>query len=147
MADLPLLDRDSAFAYACNRCNSCCHNAHIALDPYEIARLAQDQHLTITEFIASYLTEGGIVLRNSEDTSCVMLGPDGCTAYANRPQICRTYPVKRSRSENGEILLRYRQLPTSTGVYGNQGTTSDFFKAHNVEEFFAIKDRYLRLAL
>jgi len=64
MGDLPQLDRDSQFSYACNRCMSCCHDAHISLDPYELLRLARNRNLTTTEFIARYLTEGGIVLRN-----------------------------------------------------------------------------------
>ncbi len=147
MGDSPPLNRDSQFAYTCNRCMSCCHGPHIALDPYEIARLARNQQLVTTEFIARYLTEGGIVLRNREDTSCVMLGAEGCTVYADRPQICRTYPLKRLRSKDGETLWQYPGFPTSTGVYGKNGTVADFLKAHDVEELFAAKDRYFDLAL
>ena len=147
MGDSPRLGRDSPFAYTCNKCMSCCHDAHIALDPYEIARLARNRHLTTTEFIARFLTEGGIVLRNREDTACVMLGADGCTVYADRPQICRTYPLKRLRSRDGEILLQYSALPTSTGVYGKQGTVADFLKGHGLDDFFAAKDLYFDLAL
>jgi len=126
---------------------TCCHDPHIALDPYEIARLARNRQLVTREFIARYLTEGGVVLRNREDTSCVMLGADGCTVYADRPQICRTYPLKRLRSKDGETLWQYPGLPASTGVYGKEGTVSDFLKAHDVEELFAAKDRYFDLAL
>ena len=147
MGDLPPLNRDSQFAYTCNRCMSCCHDAHIALDPYEIARLARNRQLVTTEFIARYLTEGGVVLRNREDTSCVMLGADGCTVYADRPQICRTYPLKRRHSKDGDAWWQYPGLPASTGVYGKEGTVSDFLKAHDVEELFAAKDRYFDLAL
>ncbi len=147
MGDSPRLGRDSPFAYTCNKCMSCCRDSHIALDPYEIARLARNQHLTTTEFIARFLTEGGIVLRNREDTSCVMLGADGCTVYADRPQICRTYPLKRLRGNDGEVLLQFTGLPASTGVYGKQGTISDFLKGHDVDDFFAAKDRYFDLAL
>ena len=121
---------------------SCCHGSHIALDPYEIARLARNRQLTTTEFIARYLPEGGIVLRNREDTSCVMLGADGCTVYADRPQICRTYPLKRSRGKDGEVFLQYPGLPASTEVFGKQGTVSSFLKAFDVDELFAAKDRY-----
>src|SRR5689334_8982655 len=127
-------DRQSTFSYTCNRCMSCCRSAHIALDPYEIARLACNRFLSTTEFIARYLTEGGIVLRNREDTSCVMLGPDGCTVYADRPQICRTYPLKRLRADGGEVLVQYPQLPTSTGVYSGGGTIDEFLKAHQTDE-------------
>ena len=146
MADSQPLTRDSQFAYTCNRCMSCCHDAHIALDPYEITRLARNQQLTTTAFIARYLTEGGIVLRNREDTSCVMLGIDGCTVYADRPAICRTYPLKRIRTQDGDVFLRYSLPPTSKGMFGNDGTASDYLKSHDVDELFAIKDRYYDLA-
>lgn len=148
MGNSPALSRYSEFAYTCNRCMCCCHNAQIALDPYEIARLAQNRHLTTTDFISHYLTEGGIVLRNREDTSCIMLDADGCTVYADRPQICRTYPLKRLRGDDHEVLLQFLQFPASTGVYGGkQGTVADFLRTHAVDEYFAAKDRYLDLAL
>jgi Fe-S-cluster containining protein len=147
MGDQPPLNRDSEFAYTCNGCMSCCHEAHIALDPYELARLARNRDLTTTEFVARYLTEGGIVLRKREDTSCIMLGAAGCTVYPDRPLICRTYPLKRLRGNDGEAFFQYSQLPTSTGVYGKQGTVSDFLKAHQIDDLVAAKDRYFDLAL
>src|SRR5712691_5550378 len=76
-----------------------------------------------------------------------MLGVDGCTMYADRPQICRTYPLKRLRGNNREVLLQYPQLPASTGVYGTQGTISDFLRVHDVDDLFAAKDRYFDMAL
>jgi Fe-S-cluster containining protein len=147
MGDTPPLSRDSQFSYTCNRCMSCCHDAHIALDPYEIARLARNQNLSTAEFIDRYLTEGGVVLRNLEDTSCVMLGADGCTVYPDRPQICRTYPLKRLRGADHEVFPQFLQFPSSTGVYGKQGTVSDFMKGQNVDDLFAAKDRYSDMAL
>jgi Fe-S-cluster containining protein len=147
MGDSPRLSRDSEFTYTCNRCMSCCHDSHIALDPYEIARLARNRSVSTTEFIARYLTEGGIVLRNLEDTACVMLDADGCTVYSDRPQVCRTYPLLRKRALDGEIWSQYVPLPTSTGVYGKVGKLSDFLKAYDVDQLFAAKDRYFDLAL
>src|ERR1700735_2549574 len=147
MGDTPPLNRDSEFAYTCNGCMSCCHEAHIALDPYELARLARKLNLTTTEFVARYLTEGGIVLRQRENTSCIMLGADGCTVYPDRPLICRTYPLKRLRGNDGEAFYQYSLLPTSTGVYGKQGAVSDFLKAHQIDDLVAAKDRYFDLAL
>ena len=147
MGDTPPLSRDSEFAYTCNRCMSCCHDAHIALDPYELARLARNRDLTTAEFVARYLTEGGIVLRKREDRSCIMLAADGCTVYPDRPLICRTYPLKRLRGNDSEAFFQYSQLPTSTGVYGKQGTVSDFLKAHQIDDLVVAKDRYFDLAL
>lgn len=147
MGDSPRLGRDSPFAYTCNKCMSCCHDAHIALDPYEIARLARNQHLTTTEFIARFLTEGGIVLRNREDTACVLLGADRCNVYEDRPQICRTYPLKRLSGRDRETFSQYLRLPTSTGIYGKDGTVADFLKRNDVDDFYAAKDRYFDIAL
>jgi Fe-S-cluster containining protein len=126
---------------------SCCHDGHIALDPYEIARLARNQRLTTTEFIARFLTDGGIVLRNREDTSCVLLGADRCTVYEDRPQICRTYPLNRLRGIDRESFSQYLRLPTSTGIYGKDGTVADFLKRNDVDDFYAAKDRYFDIAL
>jgi Fe-S-cluster containining protein len=126
---------------------SCCHGAHIALDPYEIARLARNLHLTTTEFIARFLTEGGIVLRNREDTSCVLLGADRCTVYDDRPQVCRTYPLNRLRWIDRESFSQYLRLPTSTGIYGKDATVADFLKKNDVDDFYAAKDRYFDIAL
>jgi Fe-S-cluster containining protein len=147
MGDSPRLGRDSPFAYTCNRCMSCCHDAHNALDPYEIARLARNRQLTTTEFIARHLTEGGIVLRNRDDTSCVLLGADGCTVYEDRPQICRTYPLNRLHGSDRESFSQYLPLPTSTGIYGKDATVADFLKKNDVDDFYAAKDRYFDIAL
>ncbi len=142
----PLLDLRTRFAYTCNRCMSCCHDPHIGLDPYEIARLAHNRRLSTAEFIARYLTEGGIVLRNREDTACVMLGPEGCTVYPDRPQACRTYPLKRILADGREVFLQYPLARTSTGVFGTQGTIAEFLAAQNARDFFAHKDRYFAIA-
>jgi len=67
--------------------------------------------------------------------------------YPDRPQICRTYPLKRWRNKDGEVLWQYPGLPASKGVFGKQGTVSGFLKTQDVDELFAAKDRYQDLAL
>ena len=84
-------------------------------------------------------------MRNREDASCVFLGADLCTVYADRPQICRTYPLKRLRGADREAFFQYHQLPASTGVYGKNGTVADFLRAQGVDDLFAAKDRYFDL--
>jgi uncharacterized protein len=79
------LTRTSPFSYRCNRCMSCCYDAHISLNPYEITRLARSLQLSTTEFIAGYLTDGGLVLRNPDGGACIMLGDASCKVYAVVP--------------------------------------------------------------
>src|SRR5271156_3336672 len=117
------LGRESAFSYTCNQCTACCHGAHIPLDPHEIARLARNLKMQTGEFIAGHLIEGGIVLKNRVDGACSMLREGNCSVYADRPTICRTYPLSRR---------------TRAGVDG-------FLKAHDADSFAAASDRYFNL--
>ena len=140
------LTRDSAFSYTCNRCMSCCHDAHIALDPYEIARLARNLHISTTEFIAKYLIEGGIVLRNKHGGACSLLGERVCSVYQDRPLVCRTYPLRRRSGVRGEEFIKPRGLlPTSKGILGESGTVEGFLKGHDIAPFVAASDRYFGL--
>jgi hypothetical protein len=124
---------------------SCCYDAHIALNPYEITRLARSLQLSTTEFIARYLTDGGIVLRNRDGGACIMLGDASCKVYADRPLICRTYPLLRTLGANDEEYIRHKPLPTSKGIYGDDGTVAGFLQTHEIAAFVAANDRYFEL--
>ena len=145
MSESKRLTRTSRFSYSCNRCMSCCHGAHIALNPYEITRLARSLQLRTTEFIARYLTEGGIVLRNRDGGACSMLGDGICNVYADRPLVCRTYPLLRTFGANGEEYVKYEPLPTTKGVYGESGSVEEFLQAHEIAAFAAASDRYFEI--
>jgi Fe-S-cluster containining protein len=112
---------------------------------YEITRLARSVQLSTTEFIARYLTDGGIVLRNREGGACIMLGDASCEVYADRPLICRTYPLLRTLGASGEEYVRYKPLPTSSGAYGEDGTVAGFLQTHDIAAFVAANDRYFEL--
>lgn len=145
MSESKRLTRTSPFSYSCNRCMSCCHNAHIALNPYEITRLARSLQLHTTEFIARYLTDGGIVLRNRDGGACSMLGDASCNVYADRPLVCRTYPLLRTVGANGEEYVKFKPLPTTKGVYGDDGSVEEFLQAHEIAAFAAASDRYFEI--
>jgi uncharacterized protein len=145
MSESKKLTRTSPFSYSCNRCMSCCHNAHIALTPYEITRLARSLQLRTTEFIARYLTDGGIVLRNHDGGACSMLGDARCNVYADRPLVCRTYPLLRTLGANGEEYVKFKPLPTTKGVYGDDGSVEEFLQAHEIAAFAAASDRYFEI--
>ena len=142
MSESKKLTRSSPFSYSCNRCMSCCYDAHITLNPYEITRVARSLQLRTTEFIAHYLTGGGIVLRNRDGGACSMLGDARCNVYADRPLVCRTYPLLRTFGANGEEYVKFKPLPTTKGVYGDDGSVEEFLQAHEVAAFAAASDRY-----
>ena len=139
------LGRESAFSYTCNQCTACCHGAHIPLDPHEIARLARNLKMQTGEFIAGHLIEGGIVLKNRVDGACSMLREGNCSVYADRPTICRTYPLSRRTRAGVEEFLKPKLLSASKGIYGASGTVDGFLKAHDADSFAAASDRYFNL--
>ena len=139
------LTRDSAFSYICNRCMSCCHNAQIPLDPYEITRLARNRKISTTEFIDRFLIEGGIVISSKEDHACAFLGDGLCNVYQDRPLICRTYPLQRVAKAGCEGFIKLIPLPETKGEYGENGTTRGFLEAHDIEPFAAHDDKYFVL--
>jgi hypothetical protein len=61
---------DSAFAYTCHACRRCCHDKIIHLNPYEVARLAQNRGIGTTEFLTHY-TAAATALKRVEGGACV----------------------------------------------------------------------------
>src|SRR5215468_5694658 len=86
--------RHEAFGYVCRRCHN--HHKHIQLNPYEVARLARNRNLTTSEFATACTENGeGVILGQTETGACISLGAAGCTVYADRPLVCRLYPLGR----------------------------------------------------
>jgi hypothetical protein len=136
--------RDEQFGYECGRCSKCCHGKLIQVNPYEIGRLARCLGQTTTEFRAAW-TDGGAgnYLRRGTDGACVFLGPDGCTVYADRPLVCRIYPLGRHVAADGtERWSHLAPYPESAGVYTREGTIADFLASHEAELFLRAADQY-----
>jgi Fe-S-cluster containining protein len=136
---------DRPFSYVCNRCRNCCHDKLIQVNPYEIARLARCLGIDTTAFIRDYL-ENSVYLRRQADGACVFLGPEGCTVHADRPLVCRLYPLGRHVGPAGEV--KYSQMephPATKGVYGSDGTAADYIARQGVAPFVDAADRYLAL--
>jgi len=47
----------------CTRAGTCCHGNQVFLNPWELARLAKEKHITPKEFHDRYCNFGGILLR------------------------------------------------------------------------------------
>lgn len=143
MPDDPMrLTADSAFSYACHRCGRCCHDKLIQVNPYEIARLARHRGLGTTEFIATHL-DALPHLRRQEDGACVFFGPEGCTVHADRPLVCRIYPLGSRMPGDGTV--EYHQFaghPESAGVFGKDGTIAAYLAQQQAEDFLRAAARY-----
>ena len=140
------MTRSTPFSYACGRCSRCCHHKGITLNPYEVLRLARQQGLTTTEFIARHTDTAGTRLRQRADGACMFLTATGCGVHADRPLVCRIYPLARHISpEDVETFSELEPHPQTEGRYGTQGTVGDYLEAQGAEPFMQAADRYLNL--
>ena len=139
-----ILEADAAYSYECNRCLRCCRDKRIRVNPYETYRLARTLGVSTTEFLARHTTTQGTELSRTDDGRCVFLGPDGCTVHADRPLVCRLYPLGR-HVVSGEPD-RFHHLaphPQSEGVLGSAGTVADYLASQGAAPFMHAADEYL----
>ena len=136
--------RDSAFSYTCHACNRCCHDKIIHLNPYEVARLAQNRSIGTTEFLAQYTDAAGTALKRVEDGACVFLTENGCGVHADRPLVCRIYPLGRHVTAEGEEWFsELAPHPKTEGAYGTAGTVEEYLTAQGTAPYIQAVDRYL----
>jgi uncharacterized protein len=139
--------RESAFSYACGACGRCCHDKQIRVSPYELARLASSRGLSTSLLIERY-TEGGTTLSVRGDGGCVFLSPRGCTVHADRPLVCRLYPLGRvAGSDGSERFVDHPPHPETEGRYGEDGTIAEFLEGQGVGPYLLASDRYYDVLL
>lgn len=139
--------RDEAFGYICRRCLNCCHDKHIQLNPYEVARLARNRGMSTSRFREAFTIDGaGLALarRDEEDGACVFLGPEGCEVHADRPLVCRLYPLGRHLTAEGEESFTHvTPHPLSEGELTRRGTIAAWLENQGAEPFTRAADAYL----
>jgi hypothetical protein len=113
------------------------------VNPYELARLARGLGITTTEVIAQFTVDGGTALATRADTACTFLGPNGCTVHADRPLVCRLYPLGRVvQADGSETFVENQPHPETEGLYGQAGTVGSYLDSQAVEPYIAAADRY-----
>ncbi len=98
----------------CDGCSDCCRGMgqSIVLDPYDIYQLQkvtkQNFAQLMQEFIELHVLDGLILpsIKMQDDTdACGFLDENGrCSIHADRPGLCRLFPLGRNYNEKG---LRY----------------------------------------
>lgn len=137
--------RREEFGYECRACSRCCRHKVIQVNPYEVARLARLKAMSTGEFRAAFTEDGqGAILRRTPDTdTCVFLKDGGCSVHADRPLVCRLYPLGRHVAPGGnEKWLHVPPHPESAGVYTRKGTIADYIAAQGALPFMRAADDY-----
>jgi hypothetical protein len=109
-------------------------------------RLARHLGLSTSEFMQRYLQSEGPYLRATVEGACIFLDGKGCGVHSDRPLACRTYPLGRWVSGDGEETFReLAPHPQSKGVYGREGTVEKFLEQQGALPYIAAADRYQAL--
>jgi Fe-S-cluster containining protein len=95
-AEHPAADR----AVPCAGCTECCYTEHLPVDPQH----EPPERLAKLDTVPT--ADGRRELRKRDDGACVHLGAHGCSVYADRPTICRTYDCRVSALLG--LVERYR---------------------------------------
>jgi Fe-S-cluster containining protein len=137
------LKRDSPFSFKCQVCSACCHNKAIRVAPYEALRLARNIKITTTEVYRTYTEEGGIILRNKPDGSCIFLDSRGCGVHPDRPLVCRLFPLGQIIDSQGAAKYASMPLhPDCLGLFGTEGTVESYLELQGTSPYFRYDQVY-----
>lgn len=76
----------------------------------------------------------------------MFLTDKGCGVHADRPLVCRIYPLEQKLTgERDESFHHATPHPETRGVYGHSGTVNDFLIAQGVLPFLKVRDRYVAM--
>jgi hypothetical protein len=132
---------DTRFSYRCTRCNSCCVDKRIQVNPYEIARLARNRGVSTAAARDGFTIDGA--LRQQSDGRCIFLGDQGCTVHPDRPLVCRLFPLGRIIDATGKVhFVRYPDRQAARGEFGEAGVVADYVEAQGAAPFIAAADAY-----
>jgi hypothetical protein len=135
--------RASRWSYVCHACSRCCYGKGIQVAPYEVLRLARNLGISTTDVLARHTEGGGMRLRLRENGACTFLTERGCGVHADRPLVCRFYPLGRQvAADGGETFGDLPPHPQTEGEYGDDGTVDDYLRAQGVAPFIAAGERY-----
>lgn len=143
LAPIPAqMTADTRFSYRCTRCNSCCVDKRIQVNPYEIARLARNRGVSTAEARETFTTADS-ALRQREDGRCIFLGDQGCTVHPDRPLVCRLFPLGRVIDAAGKVhFVPYPDPLAAHGEFGKTGMVADYLEAQGATAFIAAADAY-----
>ncbi len=139
----------------CSRGGTCCHGNTVLLNPWELARLAQEKKNTPREFRDLYCDFGGIRLRfdGAEDfrkkPACSQYSENfGCSVHAGRPLSCRLFPLGRQiQNEVVNYIFQGNQFPCLNGcpevLELPHLTVGEYLEGQITDTFEIAQDHYL----
>lgn len=153
------------FRFACHPgvpCfGACCSALTLTLTPHDALRLRRTTRQGSREFVETFadmapLPESGLPLLrlrmlDGEKHTCPFLREAGCAVYADRPSVCRTYPLGRAtkpEADGGvtEQIFVMREPHCKGFAEARDWTPAAWLADQGLEEYNLANDRYMALA-
>jgi len=140
---------------------ACCSALTLSLTPHDALRLRRTTGQGSREFVETFadmapLPESGLpMLRlrmlGGEAHKCPFLREAGCAVYADRPTVCRTYPLGRATRPDADGHVAEQVFVMHEGhckgfAQANDWTSATWLADQGLEEYDAGNVRYMALA-
>jgi Fe-S-cluster containining protein len=164
MSDFQAITTDSPFTFACHpgvSCfTECCRELDLALTPYDVLRLKNHLNIPSGHFLDRYVIIEWeekqlfptyyLTMVDDGRASCVFVGTNGCTVYADRPGSCRAYPIGRgaalrNNSPPGETLVLVREAHCHGYAEPQRQSVADYLCGQGMDEYIRYNDALLPL--
>ena len=139
--DMPLLERQSAFRFACAGCGNCCRGREdIVLSGFDLWRIAARLRLPPRMVARGYCRAaiGRVshlpVLRlapvKENRNNCPFLEQDHCAIHDAEPLVCALYPLAQEISKDGTV--NYFLQPTGCGGQVIEARVQDYLDRYQI---------------
>ena len=158
------MNLDSKFRFSCHKgleCfGECCGKITISLTPYDVLRIKNKLGITSAEFLSLYTrivdlksTKLPFFLLNvTEDGKCPFVGGDGCSIYADRPLVCRYYPIglgvlKSTEEESGDFYFRIKEPFCKGFEEDKEWTVRQWRESQEIDRYDFINKDWFKIVL
>lgn len=161
--DLPCLDKDEKFHFACGPSvpcfNRCCAQLNLPLTPFDTMRLARNLGMPASGFLRAFTgmraeeTTGfpmfHLRMIESPEAPCPFVTPAGCAVYEDRPGACRSYPLGRGTKLGRKGIVERFFLIREPHCHGFEAardwSAGEWFENQGLDEYNRFNDAYMRL--
>lgn len=149
-SDARVLGPGDPFEVSCDsngcRANCCTKSAPIILNPYEIALVCRESHMSYEDLLEIVDTDRASsfpLVMLPRDPACHFWTGKGCGIYRGRPLACRLYPLGRV-FEQGTSYIVHPELNICSSLSASpSGTVSDYLASQDVDLQITMADRWI----
>ena len=97
--------------FDCSKCGLCCGDTIlkkrcVLLLRSDAQKIVEHTNQSVNKFARKIYGKNPYIFEMRTDGKCIFLKDNQCTIYAQRPLICKFYPVELTTAETGKYVFR-----------------------------------------